>query len=456
MKTLLQITIVLIVIGLSACKGKKSVLPTLPTMHVTTEQLGKLEVGMNKDQALSNFAGVYPYEILSGTDEGCEIHVYKYWKPKRKVILKNAQLESYLNTGVRYFVNEADAHVFYKDGKIVLISTEGNKGKFDKVHDVRADDLKACAGPVKGCTDPSSLSYNPDATQDDGSCQYCECGMTRNPDYNPNRPKSDCNQPCVEMDEYGNPLKWAGKGHTKDGEDCSLCDLIKGGENINLNINVVPDGVGSKTNNRTEKLPKSVKAKKADVSRPMKNMPSSSIDLEAPKHVFGFKYGRNKTRGNSDEIETGVVTGRFAGLTYDYLLNKRFTLGADLMINQLAYGEYDFFNSGYFYRDYNLPGISLPLKAGVNFGNSLYGYTNIGLTPTFIRGEDQFGNLVDAPSIDFGSFLELGGGFKFKNGIWLFASLNYQRSLTNRIDPESFSSGLIPVRALTFGVKYAL
>jgi hypothetical protein len=453
MKTLLQITIVLIVIGLSACKGKKSVLPTLPTMHVTTEQLGKLEIGMNKDQALSNFAGIYPYEILSGTEEGCEIHVYKYWKPKRKVILKNAQLESYLNTGVRYFVNEADAHVFYKDGKIVLVSTEGNKGKFDKVHDVRADDLKACAGPVKGCTDPSSLSYNPDATQDDGSCQYCECGMTRNPDYNPNRPKSDCNQPCVEMDEYGNPLKWAGKGHTKDGEDCSLCDLIKGGENINLNINVVPDGGGSKTNNRTEKLPKSVKAKKADVSRPMKNTPSSSIDQEAPKHVFGFKYGRNKTRGNSDEIETGVVTGRFAGLTYDYLLNKRFTLGADLMFNQLGTGRFLYSSSGidYYYISTERSHISLPLRAGINLGSSLYGFANLGVTPSF-----RMNDFSNTDFLDIGSLLELGGGYKFKNGIWMYASLNYQRSLTNRFDPESFSSGLIPVRALTFGLKYAL
>ena len=235
MKTLLKISIVLLVIGLGSCKVKK---PMLPTLHVTTEQLTKVEIGMSKDQTLANFAGIYPYDILMGTDEGCEVHLYKYWKPKRKIIRRNSQLESYLNTGRRFFVNEADAHIFYKDGKVALVTTQGNKGKFIKVEEVRAEDLKACAGPVKGCTDPSSLSFNPDATQDDGSCQYCECGLTRNPDYNPNRPKSDCNQPCVEMDEYGNPIKWTKKGNSEDGEDCSLCDLIKGGEKVNLNINV--------------------------------------------------------------------------------------------------------------------------------------------------------------------------------------------------------------------------
>ena len=258
MKTLLKISIVLLVIGLGSCKVKK---PMLPTLHVTTEQLTKVEIGMSKDQTLANFAGIYPYDILMGTDEGCEVHVYKYWKPKRKIIRRSSQLESYLNTGRRFFVNEADAHIFYKDGKVALVTTQGNKGKFIKVEEVRAEDLKACAGPVKGCTDPSSLSFNPDATQDDGSCQYCECGLTRNPDYNPNRPKSDCNQPCVEMDEYGNPIKWTKKGSSEDGEDCSLCDLIKGGEKVNLNINMTSDGLNTKSSSKGEKGRQSSKTK---------------------------------------------------------------------------------------------------------------------------------------------------------------------------------------------------
>ena len=198
-KTFYAIAISFIMV-LFSCKS------TIITQHATTEQLTRLEPGMNKDQALTVFTGMFPYDIMMGADEGCEIHVYKYWKPSRKMLRANVQLEAYLSSGKKMYVKEADAFVYYKDGKIVLVSTEGNKGKYFNLLETRANDLKACAGPVKGCTDPTSLTYNPDATQDDGTCTYCECGMVANRDFDSKRALSDCNRPYLPLDENGNPI----------------------------------------------------------------------------------------------------------------------------------------------------------------------------------------------------------------------------------------------------------
>jgi hypothetical protein len=252
MKNILYILSITVFLALSSCKS------TLITQHVTTEQLTKLEPGMNKDQALAVFTGLYPYDILMGTDEGCEVHLYKYWKPSRKLLRANLQLDAYLTSGRKMYVKEADAFVFYKDGKIALVSTEGNKGKYINMLETHAADVKACAGPVKGCTDPTSLTFNPDATEDDGSCQFCECGLIANPDYDPNRAKSDCNQPCLPMDENGNPIRWTptgASGANHAGDDCNLCDMIKAGEKVTLNINVNSEELnGKSTGGRAERM----------------------------------------------------------------------------------------------------------------------------------------------------------------------------------------------------------
>ena len=80
---------------------------TIITQHITTDQLLKLEPGMNKDQALTVFTGMFPYDIMMGADEGCEVHVYKYWKPSRKMLRSNVQLEAYLNSGKKMYLKHA-------------------------------------------------------------------------------------------------------------------------------------------------------------------------------------------------------------------------------------------------------------------------------------------------------------------------------------------------------------
>lgn len=261
-KILLYVNISLILIFGASCKLNKS---SFLAQHVTTEQLTNLEPGMNKDQALTVFSGIYPFDIMMGADAGCEVHIYKYFKPSRKVVPFNLQREEYLNTGRKIYEKSTEALVYYQDGKVVLVSTEGNNGKFNKVIAKRAADLKACAGPVKGSTDPSSLNYNPDATEDDGSAKYCDCGSITNPDYNPKRPLSDCNQPCLKLEVESTET---------EEDDCSLCDMIKGGEKVNLNINMNSSDLGS-----------SRKSQKADKSK--KNEKPSKLNLKGKADKSG-------------------------------------------------------------------------------------------------------------------------------------------------------------------------
>jgi hypothetical protein len=268
-KILLYINISLVLLFAASCKS------SYVAQHVTTEQLTGVEPGMNKDQALSVFSGIYPFDIMMGTDAGCEVHVYKYYKPSRKLIRFNVQREEYLNTGRKIYEKSAEALVYYQDGKVVLVSTEGNKGKFSNVINKRADDVKACSGPVKGCMDPTSLTYNPDASEDDGSCKYCDCGSISNPNYNPQRPLSDCNQPCLKLEK---------ESSGSEGDDCSLCDMIKAGEKVNLNINMNSSDLGS--SRKSQRVEKSKQNEKS--SRSSKITGNSKIEKSDSAKKEGF------------------------------------------------------------------------------------------------------------------------------------------------------------------------
>jgi hypothetical protein len=57
------------------------------------------------------------------------------------------------------------------------------------------------APPIPGCTDPEANNYNPNATVDDGTCDYQEC---------PEGWLADCNGNCA-------PADWVGDGYCDDG-----------------------------------------------------------------------------------------------------------------------------------------------------------------------------------------------------------------------------------------------
>lgn len=70
----------------------------------------------------------------------------------------------------------------FVDG-VVIASGGLTSGDYGQV--IFGVNIDGCEGPIYGCTDPEALNYNPDATVDDGSCQYefgCEINFTVLPD----------------------------------------------------------------------------------------------------------------------------------------------------------------------------------------------------------------------------------------------------------------------------------
>jgi uncharacterized ParB-like nuclease family protein len=220
--------------SLVACKT------AIQPMYVTTGEVASLTTGMTKQEAKASLGNLNPHDILMAQEGGCEVHQYKYKTPEKIVSPSRADKNDGLTEGRRQYVDESDVFLVYKGGKLASVVT--NAGKADAIklmQDIAGAQALCNESGLKGCTDPASLSYNPNAVIDDGSCTYCECGSVPNPNYNPNRPVSDCNQKCVKIE-----------GETPTNEPaCTNCDLIdklsKTNANVNINVSLPSDNGAS-------------------------------------------------------------------------------------------------------------------------------------------------------------------------------------------------------------------
>jgi len=209
----------------------------------------------------------------------------------------------------------------------------------------------------------------------------------------------------------------------------------------------------------------------------------TTFKVAGQNHLFGVKGGVNWTNITTSNFvnQHDFRTGISAGLTYEYLFKKYFSVGADLIYNQRGYTNDIVFTdnlgnpTGEKYTiNFNYDYVSLPIKTGFNIGNKFYGFTNIGVipsllvdaktvTPTFntvgkVTGNETFDVTSRVTKFDFAGLAEIGGGYKFKNRYWLFTSFAYQYSFTTFTNSEYFSNSKIRHNGmtLTIGLKCAL
>ncbi len=245
-----------IVIALSSCKT------TVVPVYVSSGELASLNTGMTKEEAKAKLGNTSPFDILMSEQSGCELHQYKYKKPAKMISSANANKVQGLTDGEKKYIDESDAYVLYKNGKLESVVTNiGKKDAINLLSDIATAHNTCSEAGLKGCTDPNSLSYNPSAVIDDGSCEYCPCGFEQNPNFNPKRKESDCNKKCVKTESE---KESGSNNNAKNGsEECTDCDIIDklSKSNANITINLELKGKSSSTK-KSEKTAKSTKAPK--------------------------------------------------------------------------------------------------------------------------------------------------------------------------------------------------
>ncbi len=208
-----------------------------------------------------------------------------------------------------------------------------------------------------------------------------------------------------------------------------------------------------------------------------------SITVNGQNHFLGVKGGANWTEVTASNFpkDRNYRTGLAIGLTYDYLFKKQFSAGADIIYNQRG-----FTNDIIFIDDlgnptgrkeiikFNYDYIIVPLKVGFNYGKTVYGFANLGLTPSLLVDAktitptyDYNGTVIPGETstitnrvnkFDIGGLIEIGGGYKFRERYWLFTSFSYQHSFTTITNSDYFVNSKIRHYGMTLnlGLKCAL
>ena len=207
----------------------------------------------------------------------------------------------------------------------------------------------------------------------------------------------------------------------------------------------------------------------------------TTLNVVGQNHLIGIKGSTNWTNIASSDIfsDADYRTGLAGGLSYEYLFGTHFSLGADIIYNQRGF-TYDVSimdiegNPTGDKARYKYDYLSIPFKTGYNIGDTFYSFANVGLIPSLLVDSKLFSYEIDTDGkvvgsdvldmtnevtkFDLAGLLEIGGGYKFKNGYWLFSSIGYQQSFTTITNSEYFAGSKIKHNGIIFtiGLKYAL
>ncbi len=206
----------------------------------------------------------------------------------------------------------------------------------------------------------------------------------------------------------------------------------------------------------------------------------STISVFGQNHFAGLKTGVNLTNVHSSDFisNDGNRTGFSGGLTYEYLLNKRFNLGVDFLYCQKG------FTSDMIFTDetnnptgekatfvYNYNYLSFPVKGGFLIGEKISGFVNFGIVPSFLINASHIspaiGNIIDediinvtsdVKKLDFGGLVEIGGNYKIKDRYLIYTSVAYQQSFTTITNSDYWPDSEVKNYGITLsiGLKYAI
>src|SRR5690606_15376803 len=167
-----------------------------------------------------------------------------------------------------------------------------------------------------------------------------------------------------------------------------------------------------------------------------------SINSYSQDHLLGVKIGPSITNVNrTGNLSFKYKPGISAGITYDYLFGKFFSAGADILFEQNGYVSKIALTDntggliGDTKMDFTSNYLAIPLKFEVHFGETFYGFANIGIDPAFRLSSvsktypvELLGSFVTIPEtktkvtnlspFDMGGFVQAGGGYKIQDTYW--------------------------------------
>lgn len=210
-----------------------------------------------------------------------------------------------------------------------------------------------------------------------------------------------------------------------------------------------------------------------------------SINASAQKHVIGVRGGLNMANYTFDNMikdQTDFIPRATAGITYEYMLTEKISIGIDALYNQR--GQLTSINFtdeqgtvvGKGEIRHEMDYTSMPIKIAYKTSGNLYGFGSIGFMPSYLNksvtkfsGDFKFPEVYEHEIIntkgyerfDWGGIAEIGGGYITKSGLHTFLSVGYQHSFTsNRPTERAVDIGGYKIQhygyMISLGAKYAL
>lgn len=208
-----------------------------------------------------------------------------------------------------------------------------------------------------------------------------------------------------------------------------------------------------------------------------------NLNAFSQNQLIGLKAGANFSNvtnnifSPNNEFRNGIAVG----ITYDYWTQKHLFFGAEIIYNQLGFGNKIVFTDETgsptgeeFKTKFNYDYISMPIKAGLKMGNKISGLINIAAVPSFLvsaniitpkldengklLGADTYNSTKNVNRFDLAGMAEIGALYKIKEKYFIQASAGYFRSFTSITNSNYFPNIQINQSAfnLSIGLKYLL